>query len=260
MNRTFIALLLLGIAVVFPAQSWASTNQVTVTVNGTSGPWLWVNGGLNTAFQFGYDNQKAPTVVSAANGLPFTAGDVLLVQYVSGLVDEGGDWPANDANGASFWIASPITTGELSMPSLYFNSADYPAFAAELTGTFAVNTGAIVGTPFKVGNFRYLAIPAGATQLQLGNIDDNYSDDSGSWEIMITEINAGPPLQVYINPAVAISWTSDPTHVYQVQWASRIDTNTWVNLGVSVTGNGTTNTVYDPVGIGNRFYRVEIVQ
>jgi hypothetical protein len=259
MNKTFIALLL-GLAVVFPARSWASTNQVTMTVNGTSGPWLWVNGGLNTAFQYGDNNQEAPTVVSATNGLPFTPGDVLSVEYVSGLVYEGGNWPLNDANGALFWIANDNEYAGTFYPSLYFNPADYPAFAAELVGTFADNAGAIVGTPFKVGNFRYLAIPVGATQLLLGNIDNNYADDSGSWQISVTETNAGPAVQIAITPAVAISWTSDPTHSYQVQWASRIDTNTWVNLGDSVTGNGTTNTVYDPVGIANRFYRIVTVK
>lgn len=259
--------------------------SVEVRVSGRSMPWVWSET-LNPKFQYGYN--MAPTIVSAADGLPFAPGGVLLVQYVRGTVNEGGNWPDNDANGALFWKSDDTAYQGAFYPSLHFDRADYPAFAAQLAGTFADSSGAIVGTPFKVGNSRYLTIPAGATQLQLGNIDNNYNDNSGAWQIRITATNAPTPApraitpaavanvlpsgqlattpaavanalplgQLVITPAVAISWVSEATHDYQVQWASRVETNTWANLGAPVKGNGATITVYDAVGAAGRFYRV----
>ena len=144
---------------------------------------------MNTNFQYGLNNQQNPTVISAASGFDFTPGNVLAVEYVSGLVYEGGGWPLNDAGGAR-WIdpANDTIYGGITLASFYFDHADYPAYAAALVGTFANDAGAIVGTPFQVGNFRYLTIPAGATRLQLGDNDGEFSDNGGSWQIRVSEV------------------------------------------------------------------------
>jgi hypothetical protein len=64
-----------------------------------------------------------------------------------------------------------------------------------------------------------------------------------------------------IRMAVQISWASASNATYQVQWAGRLDTNTRRNIGAPVLGNGTTNAVYDPLGLGDsRFYRVLQIQ
>ena len=54
-------------------------------------------------------------------------------------------------------------------------------------GTFATNTGAIVGTPFKIGDGpTVLTIPGGATQLQLGVNDDKFADNTGFWSVQVS--------------------------------------------------------------------------
>jgi hypothetical protein len=64
------------------------------------------------------------------------------------------------------------------------------------------------------------------------------------------------PLTASIAPAVAISWPSNTNDVYAVEWTSRLDTNNWQTLVSSVTGNGTTNTVFDNGNASQRYYRV----
>jgi hypothetical protein len=56
-----------------------------------------------------------------------------------------------------------------------------------LAGTFADGTGQIVGTPFNIGDLGELTVPAGATQLQLGVNDTKFSDNTGSWQIQVSE-------------------------------------------------------------------------
>jgi fibronectin type 3 domain-containing protein len=69
----------------------------------------------------------------------------------------------------------------------------------------------------------------------------------------------GPlPLVLDIDPGVGITWFASNSVTYHVQWASAdLGTNTvWNNLGESSTGNGTTNTVFDPVGPPHNVYQV----
>ena len=66
-----------------------------------------------------------------------------------------------------------------------------------------------------------------------------------------------PPTIASAESAVRICWTSYPGAFYQVQWASGLDTNTWLNLGLPVVGSGGTNYFPDPVGsTSRRLYRV----
>ena len=61
---------------------------------------------------------------------------------------------------------------------------------------------------------------------------------------------------------VGINWFASNSVTYQVQWSSALlGTNTvWNNLGSSITGNGATNTVFDPVGPPHNFFQVLSVQ
>lgn len=66
-----------------------------------------------------------------------------------------------------------------------------------------------------------------------------------------------PPPPTYIQRAVEVSWPSVTNQLYQVQWASAVDTNQWFSFGPPVIGNGTTNAIYEPLGSNSkRFYRV----
>jgi hypothetical protein len=167
---------------------WAQVSTavaVNVTVAGTAGPWQFVNGGLNTGYQYDYagDPFSAPTVVSTNSGLAFIAGDRLSISYVSGVVSvgPGTGWPYTDANGDT----SANAANYLNMPSEHMNPALGPYYVGELCATFANSSGQIVGTPFAVGNGGSFVIPIGATQLQLGDNDAIYSDDTGAWSIAI---------------------------------------------------------------------------
>jgi hypothetical protein len=168
--------------------SMAGTISTTVTVNGTEMPWNWVNGGLNTGDQFGINDGTAPVVISATNGFAFTSGNVLTLTYLSGLASVGSVFPNTDAKGDTALAVNNGTgsTGKV-FPSFYMDHGTYPINLGELVGTFADSSGAIVGTPFVVGDGpTALTIPAGATDLQLGVNDDRFGDNTGSWNIQIS--------------------------------------------------------------------------
>jgi hypothetical protein len=64
-----------------------------------------------------------------------------------------------------------------------------------------------------------------------------------------------------IFPGVIISWFASNNVPYQVQWAANLSTNTiWNNLGSPITGNGNSNTVFDPVGPPHNFHQVLSIQ
>ena len=201
---------LLGVTLLAVAALPASGGiaSVTKSVAGTQGPWLYTNGGLNTAFQYGVGDEIAPTIISVADGLVFTTGSMLSVQYLSGAVSGNpAVAPFADANGNTSTVVNNTlepTGGKF--PSFYFNSSDYPANADELVGTFADSTGQIVGTPFKIGDSRTLVVPAGATRLQLGINDVVFADNAGSFNLRVS--GAGPssavPLPTAAWPAIAV--------------------------------------------------------
>ena len=67
--------------------------------------------------------------------------------------------------------------------------------------------------------------------------------------------------QITIIPGAGISWFASNGVPYQVQWASTPSTNTvWNNLGSLITGKGSSNTVFDPVGPPHNFYQVLSIQ
>ncbi len=177
----------------------------TVIVLGTAGPWNYVNGGLNTNFQYGVGDQSNPTVVSAANGIAFAPGGNITVAYVSGLVSARPDLAPVDANGDTNFVFNNTNPGGLGVaPSFYISSSQYPVYAVELVGVFATSTGTIVGTPFKIGIRGTVTIPAGATQLQLGANDVLFADNTGSWTLSVLTTNPVPLINQPLVPAAAV--------------------------------------------------------
>ena len=201
---------LLFAAIIFLANSLpvASASEI-VTVNANSGPWQWVTGGLNTSYQYGYDNEQPPTVVtpSLAGGIPLTAGDTLILGYVSGGVSPNSgnlsSWPYTDANGELFYPVNGGGSG-VNMPAdNYVPSSEYPGYLCEVMGVFTNSNGGIVGQPHLVGDNRSLIIPAGATQFQLGCNDTNYSDNGGSLSMQVTEAVPEPATLSLLGSALA---------------------------------------------------------
>jgi hypothetical protein len=67
--------------------------------------------------------------------------------------------------------------------------------------------------------------------------------------------------QITIIQGAGISWFASNGVPYQVQWTSTLSTNTvWNNLGSLITGKGSSNTVFDPVGPPHNFYHVLSIQ
>jgi hypothetical protein len=188
-----------------PNQS-AIAGQITdqVVVAGTDQPWNYTPGGLNTNSQYGINDGTGPLVLSAADGFNFAPGGSFTVTYVSGLVSASpGFFPFVDADGDTQFVVNnnPGSSGKVS-PSFYIDPATYPIFLVELVGTFANSSGAIVGTPFALGDGpTTITVPTGATQLQLGVNDDIYHDNAGAFTVDVS----GPGISSVPEPTSIIS-------------------------------------------------------
>ena len=62
-------------------------------------------------------------------------------------------------------------------------------------------------------------------------------------------------VQLSVQPGVQLSWLTNTNDTYHLQWSSN-PASVWTDLIGPVTGNGMTNTVFDPVPLGTRLYRV----
>jgi len=164
-----------------------------VTLDSHAGPWL---PSLNPNYDYGFHDNANPTIVNEANsGIRFTAGNVLTITYLSGLVSAGGALPFTDANGDT---TSPYGCGPglTDPPNGRRLPCDYTDLSRQthlmaLVGVFTDSNGVIIGRPFTIGDGPYpVAIPAGATQLQMGTTDDIYYDNMGSWSIQVTHYSA----------------------------------------------------------------------
>ena len=132
---------------------------------------------------------------------------MITVSYLSGTTTQGGNLPYTNTNGN---LTAPANnsvglTGKVT-PSYYMNPSTYPIYSGELVGTFTDSTGAIVGTPFAIGDGpTNLIIPVGATQLQMGINDDKYSDNAGAWMVKVSGPVPGstPSCSITLNPPAA---------------------------------------------------------
>ncbi len=175
----------------------------TVTVDSTAGPWDW-KGSVNTSLTYGAGDYTAPVVVSS--GFDFSAGNIFTVTYLSGLTNPFGGTPLFDANGDLGYDASnnPGSTG-MYFPSLYIPSASYPVYLAALVGAFTDSTGAVIGTPFVLGDGpTNVTAPTGATQLQLGINDDYFSDNTGS---LLVQVSGPSAVSTIPEPSTLVVWS-----------------------------------------------------
>ena len=188
-----------------------SGTPVVVTVPATAMPW--VVGTTNPQFGFGDDNGTAPVAVDAASGLSLTAGDSLAISYLSGTAQFDPGVASVDANGDA---ASGTT--DTTLPGSRVSPADPAAHLECLIGVFADGAGTIVGVPFTAGDGRVVTVPAGATQLQLGANDNDYSNNQGSWQVAVavadpatvgdvpsTVALAGPPTEAFFGDSATLT-------------------------------------------------------
>ena len=89
---------------------------------------------------------------------------------------------------------------------------------------------------------------------------------TGGTSADISPVSATPvapiPFLIAIAPGVGITWFASNSVTYQVQWSSALlGSNTvWNNLRSSIAGNGSTNSVFDPVGPPHNFFQVLSIQ
>jgi hypothetical protein len=172
----------------------ASFAQVDVTVNGDQGPWA-VSGTLNTAYPYNqfFGNAAAPTVVTSGSQVTIAAGQEVSINYVSGTVSvQVGMYPFTNSGGNTAIVENNSVVANSNWPSFWIPAAEYPVYSSELVATFANSSGAIVGSPFAAGLSDTLTVPTGATQLQLGVNDTNYSDNGGAWTIAVSNVVPEP--------------------------------------------------------------------
>jgi hypothetical protein len=169
------------------AGSIAHAASTIVSVDGTDQPWSYVDGGLNTGFQFGVDDGTAPTTVSSF----IVAGTTISIQYLDGLTSAFGPPPSVDGDGyvgSVFKNAEPGSTGTF-FPSIHMDFSLQDIFLQALVGTFADATGTIVDSPFAVRNGPLeIVVPTGATQLLLGMNDDLFEDNVGALRVLVAEV------------------------------------------------------------------------
>jgi hypothetical protein len=166
----------------------ADSVAVVRTVDSHSGPWAWVDGGLNAALQYGINDQGPPTIFCPADGLDFSPGTPLSITYLAGLTNAFGGSPEVDAVGYTempYWCNDyPGSSGQ-PFPSLHMDQSEYPVYLNALVGAFADDSGQLVGVPFGVGYGRTVTVPSGAARLQLGINDDIFADNTGGLQVQV---------------------------------------------------------------------------
>ncbi len=108
--------------------------------------------------------------------------------------------------------------------------------------------------------YQFVVVAHGnSTVLQFGFRNDTAV--FGLDDVSVTPISA-PVIQsvTRTNNAIALSWTTVPGLVYQLQRTTGLTPTSWSNVGGTLTASGTTLSASDPIGAATqRFYRVGLV-
>jgi fibronectin type 3 domain-containing protein len=243
----------------------AGTNRVSLS-------WTAATGGLPTSYHVKRSSSSAgpyttvgtttvPTVsytdsiiggqtyyyvVSAENGIGESADSASVSAtptLAAPATPTGFTATADDSQVSLSWTASPFATGyDVQRSTAY--SGPYTSIGSTAS-TMLVDTGLSNATTYY---FVVAATGAGG---------------SSAYTSPISATPFGPqPLVLGIERGVGITWFASNSITYQVQWTDEDrGTNTvWNNLGESRSGDGTTNTVFDPDGTSSSHYQVLSIQ
>lgn len=174
---------------------YAGTVTQIVGVSGTTMPWLWTSGGLNTSFQYGFQDGTAPVFVCSTDGFSFTEGATLDITFLGGSTRNDVNNPAVVPAGVDGYdpghnvvLATNSIVGQRSGMHYATNyiSGD-PVYLNSLLGVFADSNGTLVGTGFAIGNSLSVVVPVGATRLQFGIDDDIFFDNDGLLTVLVQQ-------------------------------------------------------------------------
>jgi hypothetical protein len=184
-----------------------------------------------------------PVVEFAQAGVPVTGGTVYpFVFYANALNGSAG----YNTQWRVLWNAGGDTGYQTFSPG---NNA-YACVSNSLTAPLAATSATVYF------HFAGAAIPSQSATIQLDDVSlgstNLVNGGSGNTNRIVISIARG----------TGIRWFATNSVAYQVQWSSALlGTNTvWNNLGSPISGNGTTNTVFDPVGPPHNFFQVLSVQ
>jgi len=175
------------------------------------------------------------------------------VKYGTGLAQNA------DANGVGAQRDGTELGGDSPVPL-----ATLLGLIGKIGGTTNVGTGTLLpeGIPGHGAGFvgsAYGQVVSNTGRLFLGYNDKTgqFFNNSGVFFVTLWTNNPTGTTNAEAATAVEICWPSVTDQVYVVQYAPVVDTNRWTDLGVPVSGNGTTNCMFDSTrGGSERFYRV----
>jgi fibronectin type 3 domain-containing protein len=212
------------------------------TIGTTTAPTVSYNDSILGGQTFYYAVSAVNAAGESTNSSPASAAPTLAAPAApTGLAGTAGD-----AQVALSWTATPFATSynvkratDVAGPYSPVGSTTAP------TVTYTDASGLANGTTY------YYVVSATGTGGTGGD----------SSPVSVTPV-APIPLLVSITRGAGVSWLASNGVTYQVQWSSvLLGTNTvWNNLGNSIAGNGTTNTVFDPVGPPHNFYQILSIQ
>ena len=239
----------------------AGSNSVSLSWTASTDSPLSYNVKRATASGGPYTNiigtTTAPTVTYEDSVLGGTT-----YYYVVSAVNGVGESADSTFASATPILAAPDTPGGLS--ALAGDSQVTLSWSAsEFATSYDVKSADDIGGPYNsIGTTSALTFD----DLGLNNAQTYYyvvaAIGAGGPSADSSPVSATPfgplPLVLDIAPGVGITWFASNSVTYQVQWAGAdLGTNTvWNNLGSPITGDGTTNTVFDPDAAPEDIYQV----
>jgi len=235
-----LATIFFGLMVALSTASAEASFQI-VNVDAKSGPWAWVDGGLNSELQYGLGANGSDGIPDYADparvklsDLGISPGDSIYLTFLDGLTSAFGDDPLVNGVNNNGYVGSVFKDAELGssdqvFPSFYFpdeygsaQSVSFPElygnFLQALLGSLTDDQGSVVelfslgtivptddsgGQGFVFGiNF---LIPENATYVQFGFNDDIFADNTGSLNVCVSSADdqcVGTPAAVPVPGAI----------------------------------------------------------
>jgi fibronectin type 3 domain-containing protein len=243
----------------------SGTNSVTLTWTAASGSPNSYNIKRSTTSGTGYTTVGTTTVPTVSFTDSVLGGQTYY--YVVTASNGGGESSPSSEVSASPILAAPAApAGLMATPGNAQVALSWAAssFATSYTvkrASASAGPYTIIGTTAGATYTDASGLSNGATYYYVVSASGAGGTSSDSSPVSATP-NGPMPLIATVARGVGIRWFASNSVTYQVQWCSAPPTtNTlWNNLGTPIAGNGTTNTVFDPVGSPHNFYQVIGIQ